>query len=78
MLAYSARNRSASRRIPWVANPKARRIEMRFPDPIQSGYRTFADDGEEPSRPFVDAAASAGRALDDKDREFPKAAGCSR
>ena len=32
MLAYSARNRSASIRIPWVANPKARRIEVRFPD----------------------------------------------
>lgn len=31
MLAYSARNRSASCRIPWVTNPKARRIEMRFP-----------------------------------------------
>ena len=41
MLAYSARNRSASCRIPWVANPKARRIEMRFPDPLQSGYLTF-------------------------------------
>ncbi|MGA1562271.1 MAG: type I glutamate--ammonia ligase, partial [Gammaproteobacteria bacterium] len=33
MLAYSARNRSASIRIPYVANPKARRIEVRFPDP---------------------------------------------
>ncbi|MET1023721.1 MAG: type I glutamate--ammonia ligase [Pseudoxanthomonas sp.] len=42
MLAYSARNRSASCRIPWVANPKARRIEVRFPDPLQSGYLTFA------------------------------------
>ncbi|MDR2871360.1 MAG: type I glutamate--ammonia ligase, partial [Xanthomonadaceae bacterium] len=42
MLAYSARNRSASCRIPWVSNPKARRIEMRFPDPIQSGYLSFA------------------------------------
>jgi glutamine synthetase len=41
MLAYSARNRSASCRIPYVSNPKARRIEMRFPDPIQSGYLTF-------------------------------------
>src|SRR3546814_3191808 len=35
------RNRSASCRIPYVTNPKARRIEMRFPDPIQSGYLTF-------------------------------------
>nr|WP_246505568.1 type I glutamate--ammonia ligase [Coralloluteibacterium stylophorae] len=42
MLAYSASNRSASCRIPFVANPKARRIEMRFPDPMQSGYLTFA------------------------------------
>src|SRR5690606_31116704 len=41
MLAYSARNRSASCRIPYVSNPKARRIEMRFPDPMQSGYLTF-------------------------------------
>ncbi len=42
MLAYSARNRSASCRIPWVSNPKARRIEIRFPDPVNSGYLTFA------------------------------------
>lgn len=42
MLAYSASNRSASCRIPYVTNPKARRIEMRFPDPMQSGYLTFA------------------------------------
>ena len=41
MLAYSARNRSASCRIPYVSNPKARRVELRFPDPIQSGYLTF-------------------------------------
>src|SRR5690606_153758 len=41
MLAYSARNRSASCRIPYVANPKARRVELRFPDPVQSGYLTF-------------------------------------
>ncbi len=41
MLAYSARNRSASCRIPFVSNPKARRIEMRFPDPMQSGYLVF-------------------------------------
>ena len=41
MLAYSARNRSASCRLPYVSNPKARRIEFRFPDPMQSGYLTF-------------------------------------
>tara|TARA_R110000782_G_scaffold13730_22_gene40359 strand:+ start:1714 stop:3120 length:1407 start_codon:yes stop_codon:yes gene_type:complete len=42
MLAYSARNRSASCRIPWVSNPKARRIEMRFPDSCGNPYFTFA------------------------------------
>jgi glutamine synthetase len=42
MLAYSARNRSASIRIPWVANPKARRIEVRFPDSTANPYLAFA------------------------------------
>jgi len=42
MLAYSARNRSASIRIPYVANPKARRIEVRFPDPGSNPYLAFA------------------------------------
>lgn len=42
MLAYSARNRSASCRIPWVSSPKARRIEVRFPDPISNPYFAFA------------------------------------
>lgn len=42
MLAYSARNRSASIRIPYVANPKARRIEVRFPDPAANPYLAFA------------------------------------
>ncbi|MGV8923796.1 MAG: type I glutamate--ammonia ligase, partial [Thermomonas sp.] len=41
MLAYSASNRSASCRIPYVSNPKARRIEFRFPDPMNSGYLIF-------------------------------------
>jgi glutamine synthetase len=41
MLAYSARNRSASCRIPFVHSAKSRRIEMRFPDPVNSGYLTF-------------------------------------
>ncbi|PZQ10168.1 MAG: type I glutamate--ammonia ligase [Rhodanobacter denitrificans] len=41
MLAYSARNRSASCRIPFVHSPKARRIEVRFPDPVNTGYLTF-------------------------------------
>ena len=42
MLAYSARNRSASIRIPHVPNPKARRIEVRFPDPGANPYLAFA------------------------------------
>ncbi len=42
MLAYSASNRSASCRIPYVANPKGRRVEMRFPDPMNSGYLIFS------------------------------------
>ncbi len=42
MLAYSARNRSASIRIPYVANPKARRIEVRFPDSTSNPYLAFA------------------------------------
>ncbi|MDH5377349.1 MAG: type I glutamate--ammonia ligase, partial [Gammaproteobacteria bacterium] len=41
MLAYSARNRSASIRIPYVSNPKARRIEVRFPDPTANPYLAF-------------------------------------
>ncbi len=42
MLAYSARNRSASIRIPYVTNPKARRIEVRFGDPTANPYLCFA------------------------------------
>ncbi|MCS6786835.1 MAG: glutamate--ammonia ligase [Thiobacillaceae bacterium] len=42
MLAYSAKNRSASIRIPHVAGEKARRIEVRFPDPIANPYLAFA------------------------------------
>jgi len=41
-LAYSARNRSASIRIPHVSSPKARRIEVRFPDPTANPYLAFA------------------------------------
>lgn len=42
MLAYSARNRSASIRIPYIANPKGRRIEVRFPDSTANPYLAFA------------------------------------
>ena len=41
MLAYSARNRSASCRIPYVSNPKGRRIEIRFPDATANPYLAF-------------------------------------
>ena len=42
LLAYSARNRSASCRIPYTANPKAKRVEVRFPDPMANPYLAFA------------------------------------
>ena len=42
MLAYSARNRSASIRIPFDPNPKGRRIEVRFPDPTANPYLCFS------------------------------------
>jgi glutamine synthetase len=42
LLAYSARNRSASCRIPYAASPKGKRVEVRFPDPTANGYLAFA------------------------------------
>ena len=42
LLAYSARNRSASCRIPFVTDPAHRRIEIRFPDSSGNPYLTFA------------------------------------
>ncbi len=42
LLAYSARNRSASCRVPWVFSDKGRRIEVRFGDPAGNPYLTFA------------------------------------
>ena len=41
LLAYSARNRSASCRIPYTTNPKAKRLEVRFPDPMANPYLAF-------------------------------------
>ncbi len=42
LLAYSARNRSASVRIPYDPNPKGRRVEVRFPDPSGNPYFAFS------------------------------------
>ncbi len=42
LLAYSARNRSASCRIPFVANPKGKRVEVRFPDATANPYLAFS------------------------------------
>src|SRR6202047_2111272 len=42
LLAYSARNRSASCRIPYTASPKGKRVEVRYPDPAANPYLAFA------------------------------------
>ncbi|MCW5699379.1 MAG: type I glutamate--ammonia ligase [Rhodospirillales bacterium] len=42
LLAYSARNRSASCRIPFSTSPKGKRVEVRFPDPTANPYLGFA------------------------------------
>ena len=42
LLAYSSRNRSASCRIPLGSGPKAKRVEVRFPDPAANPYLAFA------------------------------------
>ena len=41
LLAYSARNRSASCRIPVTSSPKGKRVEVRFPDPAANPYLGF-------------------------------------
>src|SRR5439155_24121993 len=42
-LAYSSRNRSAAIRIPMYSpSPKAKRLEVRFPDPACNGYIAFS------------------------------------
>ncbi len=42
LLAYSSRNRSASCRIPYTTSPKAKRVEVRFPDPAANPYLAFS------------------------------------
>lgn len=42
LLAYSARNRSASCRIPYGAGAKAKRVEVRFPDAMANPYLCYA------------------------------------
>jgi len=42
LLAYSSRNRSAACRIPYTTNPKAKRVEVRFPDPSANPYLAFS------------------------------------
>src|SRR5277367_623798 len=42
LLAYSARNRSASCRIPHSASPNGKRVEVRFPDPGANPYLAYA------------------------------------
>jgi len=42
LLAYSARNRSASCRIPYGTGAKSRRVEFRFPDPLANPYLAFS------------------------------------
>lgn len=42
ILAYSAQNRSASCRVPYVSSPKAKRLEFRFPDSSANPYLAFA------------------------------------
>ncbi|MFN0263467.1 type I glutamate--ammonia ligase [Tepidamorphus sp. 3E244] len=42
LLAYSARNRSASCRIPYTPSPKGKRVEVRFPDPSANPYLCFS------------------------------------
>ena len=42
LLAYSARNRSASCRIPYTTNPKAKRVEIRFPDASANPYLAYS------------------------------------
>jgi glutamine synthetase len=91
LLAYSARNRSASCRIPWTTSPKAKRVEVRFPDPTANPYLAFAamlmagldgilnkiDPGQAMDKKIPTVCGSLREALVslDKDRAFLKAGG---
>jgi glutamine synthetase len=43
LLAYPSRNRSAACRTPYVASPKGKRVEVRYPDPAANPYLAFAE-----------------------------------
>ena len=61
LLAYSARNRSASCRIPYGAGPKAKRVEVRFPDPARQPLSRLrrAADGRPRRHPEQDPSGRA-------------------
>ena len=76
LLAYSARNRSASVRIPWTESPKAKRVECRFPDPCANPYLGFAAllmAGIDGIRNKIDPGSAS-----DKDSLRPAAGGARR
>ncbi|HXH71943.1 MAG TPA: type I glutamate--ammonia ligase [Mariprofundaceae bacterium] len=82
MLAYSNRNRSASIRIPIVSSDKARRIEVRFPDPTANPYLAFTAmlmAGLDGIKNKIDPGAAADKNLYDLPAEeakgFPTVAG---
>ncbi len=58
LLAYSARNRSASCRIPYTTNPKAKRVEVRFPDPLANPYLGLRRDADGRPRRHQEQARS--------------------
>ena len=58
LLAYSARNRSASCRIPYTTNPKAKRVEVRFPDPLANPYLGICRHADGRSRRHQEQARS--------------------
>ena len=61
LLAYSARNRSASCRIPYTTNPKAKRVEVRFPDPLRQSVSRLRRDADGRPRRHQEQARSGRR-----------------